>query len=48
MKKNTKIFLLWLILVVAWNFGVPSAKPAYDVLVAILLSIFTIVLKKNI
>ena len=39
MKKNQKIFLLWFILVVAWNFLVPGAKPIYDVMVAVALSI---------
>jgi len=39
MKKNKKIFLIWLILVVVWNFGVPAATPTYDVLVAIFLSL---------
>ena len=41
MNKNKKIFLLWLTLVVAWNFGVPGALPDYDVLVAIGLSGFS-------
>jgi len=39
MKKNKKIFLGWLVLVVLWNFGAPGAKPIYDVLVAALLSL---------
>jgi len=34
MTKNQKIFLLWFILVVAWNFSVPEARPIYDVMVA--------------
>tara|TARA_Y100000768_G_scaffold349997_1_gene299913 strand:- start:115 stop:264 length:150 start_codon:yes stop_codon:yes gene_type:complete len=40
MKKNKKTFIIWLILVVSWNFGFPKAPPAYDVLVAVLLSLF--------
>ena len=40
MQKNQKIFLGWPVLVVLWNFGVPGAKPIYDVLVAIALSLF--------
>ena len=35
---NKKIFLLWLILVIVWNFGVPGALPIYDILVALGLS----------
>ena len=47
MKKNQKIFLMWLVLVVAWNFGVPEAKPIYDVLVAIVLSMTSMLLNKK-
>jgi hypothetical protein len=42
-----KIYLIWLIAVIAWNFGVPDAKPLEDVLVAIILSILSIGLKKK-
>ncbi len=48
MKKNQKIFLLWLVLVIAWNFGVPGAVPIYDVFVAVLLSLFAKVVEKNV
>jgi hypothetical protein len=41
-----KIYIIWLIGVIVWNFGVPNATPTEDVLVAILLSIFNIGLKK--
>jgi len=47
MKKNQKIFLIWLFLVVVWNFGVPGAKPIYDVLVALVLSLFVNYIKKK-
>ena len=47
MKKNKKIFLMWLVLVIAWNFGVPGAAPIYDVLVAVLLSFFAKLIGKN-
>ena len=40
------IYLIWLISVVAWNFGVPEAEPIADVLVAILLSFLSMGLKK--
>ena len=32
--------------VVIWNFGVPKASPLEDVIVAILLSLLTLALKK--
>ena len=47
MNQRKKIFLLWLILVVVWNFGFPGAKPIYDVLVAIVLSFLSIILNQK-
>ena len=41
-----KIYIVWLIGVIAWNFGVPEAKPIEDVAVAILLSILSLALKR--
>ena len=41
-----KIYIIWLIGVVLWNFGFPSAQPIADVVVAILLSFLSIGLKK--
>ena len=41
-----KIYLIWLIGVITWNFGVPSATPIEDVIVAIILSFLSISLKK--
>jgi hypothetical protein len=41
-----KVYIIWLIAVLAWNFGVPSAKPIEDVIVAILLSFLSMGLKK--
>ena len=41
-----KIYLIWLIGVITWNFTVPGAKPIEDVLVAIILSFLSIWLKK--
>ena len=40
------IYVIWLIGVVIWNFGVPKASPLEDVIVAILLSLLTLALKK--
>tara|TARA_A100001035_G_C27744670_1_gene483370 strand:+ start:287 stop:427 length:141 start_codon:yes stop_codon:yes gene_type:complete len=41
-----KIYVIWLIGVVVWNFGVPNATPLEDVIVAIVLSLFSIIMKK--
>ena len=41
-----KIYLIWLVGVIIWNYGVPQATPLEDVLVAIALSFLTISLKK--
>ena len=40
------IFIIWLIGVIAWNFGFPDATPLEDVLIAIALSFLTMALKK--
>ena len=40
------IFVIWFVMVVAWNFGYPEASPFEDVIVAIILSLFNIFLKK--
>jgi len=40
------VYIIWLIGVIAWNFGIPDAAPIEDVMVAILLSFLSIVLKK--
>jgi hypothetical protein len=41
-----KIYIIWLIGVIIWNFGFPDASPIADVIVAILLSFLSIGLKK--
>ena len=41
-----KVYIIWLIGVISWNFGVPNASPIEDVIVAILLSFLSIELKK--
>ena len=45
LKKN-KIYFIWLIGVIAWNYGFPQATPFLDVLAAIVLSFLSIGLKK--
>ena len=41
-----KIYLIWLVGVIVWNYGVPHATPLEDVLVAIALSFLRMGLKK--
>ena len=41
-----KIYLIWLLGVIVWNYGVPQATPLEDVLAAIALSFLSIALKK--
>jgi len=42
-----KIYVIWLLGVILWNFGFPNAVPAADVVVAILLSFLSMGLKKH-
>ena len=41
-----QIFAIWLVMVIAWNFGYPEASPFEDVLVAVILALFNLFLKK--
>ena len=41
-----KIYIIWLVGVIIWNFGFPNATPIADVIVAILLSFVSFWLKK--
>tara|TARA_B100001769_G_C21647024_1_gene360545 strand:- start:360 stop:500 length:141 start_codon:yes stop_codon:yes gene_type:complete len=41
-----KVFIIWLIGVIIWNFGYPGASPIEDVLAAIVLSFVSMYLKK--
>jgi len=41
-----KVYIIWLIGVIIWNFGFPEAMPISDVVAAILLSFLSISLKK--
>ena len=41
-----KVYIIWLIGVIVWNFGFPEAVPIADVVAAILLSLLSISLKK--
>lgn len=41
-----KVYIVWLLGIVLWNFGLPNATPIEDVIFSILLSFLSIVLKK--
>jgi hypothetical protein len=41
-----KVYIIWLIGVILWNFSYPTAKPIEDVLATIILSFISIGLKK--
>ena len=41
-----KTYIIWLIGVIIWNFGFPNAPPIADVIVAIILSLISMGLKK--
>tara|TARA_B100000795_G_C22486579_1_gene318676 strand:- start:180 stop:368 length:189 start_codon:yes stop_codon:yes gene_type:complete len=47
-KQEIIIWSIWLVLVIFWNFCYPEAKPFYDVLIAVILSLIFILIKKNI
>jgi len=50
MKKNKKkeiyFWFSWLALVILWNYGFPKAEPLYDVLVASILSVVFMIIKR--
>ena len=39
-------WLSWLVLVILWNYSFPNATPLQDVIVAVILSILFIIIKK--
>ena len=41
-----KVYIIWLIGVVLWNFGYPDASPLLDVIAAIVLSLMSMGLRK--
>lgn len=41
-----KVFIIWLIGVILWNFGYPTASPLEDVLAAVVLSFISMYLKR--
>ena len=44
--KNNKIYLIWLVGIIAWNYALPQASPFLDVLAAVILSFLNFALKK--
>ncbi len=46
LNKNIIEWFIWLFLVILWNYGYPEASPLYDVLVAVILSIIFITIKR--
>ncbi|MDC3167216.1 hypothetical protein OA950_03055 [Candidatus Pelagibacter sp.] len=46
MSSSIKIYIVWLIGVIIWNFGFPNAIPLADVIAAILLSFLSLILNK--
>tara|TARA_B100000941_G_C28017727_1_gene308509 strand:+ start:227 stop:388 length:162 start_codon:yes stop_codon:yes gene_type:complete len=41
-------WIIWLILVILWNYGFPQATPLQDVIVAVFLSILFIIINASI
>ena len=38
-------WIIWLILIILWNYGFPEATPFQDVIVAVILSLLFIIIK---
>ena len=43
-----KVYIIWLVGIILWNFGFPEATPIEDVLAAVALSFLSFSLKKYI
>ena len=44
---NKKInWVVWFVLIILWNYGFPNATPLQDVVVAVILSVLFIIIKK--
>jgi len=39
-------WIVWLVLVILWNYGFPNATPLQDVLIAVILSILLMIIQK--
>ena len=40
------VYIIWLIMVIAWNYGFPTASPFEDVLMAMIIGFIAFKLKK--
>ena len=38
------VFLIWLALIILWNYGYPEASPLYDVIASVILFFFSKIL----
>ncbi len=47
LNKNFYYWFVWFFLIILWNYGYPAATPFLDVLVAVILSVIFILLKKS-
>tara|TARA_B100000686_G_C16668159_1_gene904778 strand:+ start:71 stop:211 length:141 start_codon:yes stop_codon:yes gene_type:complete len=41
-----KVYIIWLVGVILWNYGYPEAEPLWDVIAAIILSFISLSLKR--
>ena len=42
-----KIYIIWLLGVIIWNFGLPNVSPIADVIAAMILAFFSLYLKHS-
>tara|TARA_Y100000589_G_scaffold137830_2_gene131918 strand:- start:1931 stop:2080 length:150 start_codon:yes stop_codon:yes gene_type:complete len=47
MKSIDSIWIIWLVLVIIWNYGWPNVHPIADVVVAVILSLLFIIIKSQ-
>tara|TARA_B100001778_G_C18439569_1_gene561717 strand:- start:105 stop:254 length:150 start_codon:yes stop_codon:yes gene_type:complete len=47
MKSIDSIWIIWLVLVIIWNYGWPNVHPIADVIVAVILSLLFIIIKSQ-
>jgi len=47
MKSIDSIWIIWLVLVIIWNYGWPNVHPISDVVVAVILSLLFIIIKSQ-
>tara|TARA_Y100000766_G_C18886515_1_gene596173 strand:+ start:1331 stop:1480 length:150 start_codon:yes stop_codon:yes gene_type:complete len=47
MKSIDSIWIIWLVLVIIWNYGWPNVHPIADVVVAVILSLLFMIIKNQ-